>query len=82
MSTLLYNDSVDMAEQRRHHAVRTAVMFIKQDCPHLALAELIDSVHRCSRLDHRPLDVDRVEARANALLAAWGNPHPVLRAAA
>lgn len=72
------NDSIVMAEQRRHHAVRTAIMFINQDCPHAALAELIDSVNRCARLDHRPLDVGRVEARANKLLAEWGNPRPAL----
>jgi hypothetical protein len=69
---------VDMATQRRHHAVRTALMFIEQDCPHLALAELIDSVNRCARLDHRPLDAARVELRANNLLASWGNPRPAL----
>lgn len=72
------NNAIDMAEQRRHHAVRTAIMFINQDCPHAALAELLDSVHRCARLDHRPLDRQRVEARANHLLAEWGNPRPVL----
>lgn len=76
-----FNDAIVMAEQRRHHSVRTAVMFIEQGCPHSALAELLDSVHRCARLDHRPLDVARVEQRANALLAAWGNPHPTMRAA-
>lgn len=82
MTTADFNDALVMAEQRRHHAVRTAVMFIKEGCPNSALAELIDSVNRCARLDHRPLDVARVEDRANALLAAWGNPHPVLRAVA
>lgn len=76
--TIDVNNAIEMAEQRRHHAVRTAIMFINQDCPHLALAELIDSVHRCARMDHRPLDVGRVEDRANALLAEWGNPRPCL----
>jgi len=72
------NNSIDMANQWRHHSVRTAIMFIKQDCPNAALAELIDSVQRCSRLDHRPLDPARVELRANNLLAEWGNPRPAL----
>lgn len=72
------NNAIDMAEQRRHHAVRTAIMFIDQGCPNSALAELLDSVNRCARLDHRPLNQARVEARANNLLAEWGNPRPVL----
>jgi len=76
------NNAIDMAEQRRHHAVRTAMMFINQGCPNSALAELLDSIHRCARMDHRPLDVARVEARANKLLAEWGNPRPCLRAVA
>lgn len=82
MSTADYNDAVAMATQCRHHAVRTAMMFIDQGCPNSALAELIDSTHRCARLDHRPLDQGRVELRANNLLASWGNPHPTLGAVA
>ncbi|MFD7157931.1 hypothetical protein ACXJJ3_08860 [Kribbella sp. WER1] len=73
-----FNDALTIAEQRRRHSVRTAVMFIVQDQPHCALAELLDSVHRCAHLDHRPLDPVRVLARANNLLAEWGNPRPCL----
>ena len=78
MSTTDYNDALEIAEQRRRHAVRTAVMFLEQGCPNSALAELIDSVNKCAHLDHRPLDRARVELRANVLLADWGNPRPAL----
>lgn len=78
MSTNDYNDSHAIADQRRRHAVRTAIMFLEQDCPNSALAELLDSMHKCAHLDNRPLDQARVELRANKLLADWGNPHPAL----
>jgi hypothetical protein len=72
------NDALVIAEQCRRHAVRTAIVFLENDLPHCALAELIQSVNRCAHLDHRPLDAARVEERANRLLADWGNPRPCL----
>lgn len=72
------NDALMIAEQCRHHAVRTAIQHITDGEPNCALLELIQSVQRCAHLDHRPIDQARVELRANKLLAEWGNPRPCL----
>lgn len=61
-------NSVDLSEQCRHHAVRTALAYIVDDCPTLALAELIKSVRRCAHLDNRPLSAERVHRRAERLV--------------
>jgi len=72
--TVISADPRTIAEQCRHHAVRTAVKYIVDDAPHLALLDLIRSTKRCAHLDNRPLAADRVRDRARALLADWGLP--------
>jgi len=72
------NDALVVAEQCRHHAVRTAIQHIVGNEPNCALLVLIQSVRRCAHLDHRPLDAARVTDRANKLLAEWGYRHLVL----
>jgi len=74
------NDPVVIATQTRHHAVATAITHLRSGGsnidPHLralhfelALDVLIKSVQKCSLLDNRPLDVDRVHARHLAVLS-------------
>lgn len=65
------SNSVDLAAQCRHHAVRTALQLILDDCPTLALATLVKSVRRCGHLDNRPLSPERVVSRANQLVREW-----------
>lgn len=65
-------DSVTLAGQCRHHAVRTAVQQIVDGTPSLALLTLLESVRRCAHLDNRPLSADRVVVRANELVRSWG----------
>ena len=73
-------DPVEEADKNRHHAVATAIAYLESGGPHidphlralhfeLALDVLIKSVQKCSRLDNRPLDVDRVHTRHLAVLA-------------
>lgn len=62
------SNSVSLAAQCQHHAVRTAMALIVDDCPTLALATLLTSVRRCAHLDNRPLSTDRVYARAERLV--------------
>lgn len=73
-------DPVEMAEENRHYAVRTAIDLLRSGGafidPHLralhfelALDTLIKSVQKCSNLDNRPLDPCRVDARHRAVLA-------------
>lgn len=74
-----FNDPVEMAEQNRHHAVHTAIELLRSGGAHIdphlralhfemALDVLIKSVQKCSHLDNRPLDVDRVHTRHLAVL--------------
>lgn len=77
--SLFAYDPVKMAEENRHYAVRTAIDLLRSggafiDPPlralhfEMALDVLIKSVQKCSHLDNRPLDVDRVLARRLAVL--------------
>lgn len=85
-----FNDPVQMAEQNRHHAVHTAIAHLRDGGSHidphlralhfeLALDVLIKSVQKCSLLDNRPLDANRVHTRHLAVLALLykaGVPEP------
>lgn len=64
-------DSISLAVQCQHHAVRTALQQIVDGSPHLALATLHSSVRRCAHLDNRPLSPERVVFRANQLVRSW-----------
>lgn len=82
-------DPIQIANENRHYAVHTAMAHLTSGGPNidphlralhfeLALDVLIKSVQKCSRLDNRPLDVDRVYARHLAVLALMhGDPAPV-----
>jgi hypothetical protein len=65
------SDSIMLAGQCQHYAVRTAVQQIVDGAPHLALATLHRSVRRCALLDNRPLSAERVVLRANQLVRSW-----------
>jgi hypothetical protein len=75
MSTIFKVYSADplvLAEQRRHHTIRTALAHIVAGEPSTALELLRKSVERCARLDHRPLDPARVMQRYEAMLRTLG----------
>jgi hypothetical protein len=65
---VISSDSVALAEQCQHHAVRTAVQALVNGTPSLALLTLLVSVRRCAHLDNRPLSAERVQARAESLV--------------
>ena len=65
------NRSIDLSVQLRRQAVRLALLHIVNGAPHLGLAELIASVHKCAHLDNRPLSPERVVFRANQLVRRW-----------
>lgn len=65
---VIAQNSVNLADQCQHHAVRTALQQIVDGTPSLALATLHRSVRRCAHLDNRPLSPDLVYRRAEALV--------------
>jgi hypothetical protein len=67
---LFASDPLMIAEQRRHHAVREALRLIVAGHGLWAVDVLGASVHRCSRLDNRPLDPVAVSNRYDAAVRA------------
>ncbi len=65
---VIVSNSLKLAVQCQHHAVRTALQQILDGAPTLALATMQRSVKRCAHLDNRPLSPERVQARADALV--------------
>lgn len=79
-SKVFTNDPIQSADENRLDAVQTAIAQLCSGPAHsdpllralncrLAVDVLSKSVERCVILDNRPLDADRVHARANATLA-------------
>jgi hypothetical protein len=78
--SLFASDPVETANENRRYAVRTAIELLQSGGAfvdpalrdlhfEMALDVLIKSVQKCSLLDNRPLDPDRVHTRHLATLA-------------